>query len=217
MCCRDICVHRPRRMRWVLSGPVWGCGQDRAEQPLGWKGSWAWPLSSVPAGRDVPALQGTAGRLLLEERCTKGPRHGAAASHPLQQARLWGGGAGEVRRRLNPLLHRINPCPEFLWLCQPPERKPHCCFPGEGEGGLSGSQPAGHSLGLPKASLCQLCQRSPPAHSEPCLVQGCQQLHSRFRAALPPTHQHNDPDRSWLEHRATSCREMQGHRVHLRS
>lgn len=30
-------------------------------------------------------------KALLEERCAKGPRHGAAPSHPLQQAGLWGG------------------------------------------------------------------------------------------------------------------------------
>lgn len=104
-------------------GPFGTVAKAGLSSPSAGKGVGHGLLSSVPAGRDVPALQGTAGGLLLEERCAKGPRHGAAASHPLQQARLWGEGAGEVRRRLNPFLHRINPCPEFLWLCQPPERK----------------------------------------------------------------------------------------------
>lgn len=69
-------------------------------------------------------------------------------------------------------------------------------------GGLLGSQPAGHSLGLQKHPCASSANATP-------LVQGYQQLH-RLRAALPPTHQHNDPQGSWLELRATACREMLG-------
>lgn len=68
---------------------------------------------------------------------------------------------------------------------------------------MSGSQPAGHSLGLPEASWCQLCQRSPQPTVSPAWCRGT----SSPRAALPPAPQHSDPDGSWLELRATSCRD----------
>lgn len=173
MCCRDICIHHPRRMHWVFSGPVWGYGQGRAEQLLGWKGSWAWPFVLSASGKGCASPARDCGGLLLEERCAKGPRHGAAASHPLQQARLWGGGAGEVRRRLNPLLHRINPCPEFLWLCQPPERKLLTAASlGKGRGVCQGRSLLGAAWGCLKHPCASSANAAPQPTASPAWCRG---------------------------------------------
>lgn len=104
-------------------------------------------------------------------------------------------GCGQGREELNPSLQSMKPCPELLWFCQSREqtRPPAAATWARGEGFV---EVAEHSLGLPKASLYQLCQGGPPQTTvSPAWRRGCQQLHWGLGAALPPTHQHDDPDK----------------------
>lgn len=156
----------------------------------------------------MPALQGTLGG----EVC-QGPQTWGCPQPPSPAGRA----VGRVRSEgLNALLQRIiNPCPEFLWLCHLLEGKPLTAASLRGFVGVSAcwAQP-----GAAKASLCQLCQHSPPGAGVPAApqAQGCSssnppaqrpprllagaQSHSLHRDAGPvSTCAHNKPT-------ATNCR-----------
>lgn len=82
-------------------------------------------------------------------------------------------GAGEVRRRLNPLLHRINPCPEFLWLCQPPERKLLTAASlGKGRGVCQGRSLLGTAWGYLKHPCASSANAAPQPTASPAWCRG---------------------------------------------